>query len=201
MKKLAFLLVAAAVAVSPVIAAAKEKKSKQTAEAEDIAKQHDNTWRAVKDSLPLWLPTWSLPVYFNVNKDDHDKNEKKKKHKAATASELTRACNRVRLVFTNKLGLSASVRFDVRVLDDAAPDFGFLLDEGCGFGRRAAGGAQVDLCKVVLRLRAVQHFVDGLVEFGDDCCWRLRRRGQRVPGAGLEALYAGFVERRDIRAG
>jgi hypothetical protein len=87
MKKLAFLLVAAAVAVSPVIAAAKEKKSKQTAEAEDIAKQHDNTWRAVKDSLPLWLPTWSLPVFFAVNKDDHDKNEKKKKHKAATVAQ------------------------------------------------------------------------------------------------------------------
>jgi hypothetical protein len=83
MKKLAFLLVAAAVAVSPVIAAAKEKKSKQTAEAEDIARQHDNTWRAVKDSLPLWLPTWSLPVYFNMNKDEP---EKKKKQKAATVA-------------------------------------------------------------------------------------------------------------------
>jgi hypothetical protein len=83
MKKLAFLIVAAAVAVSPVIADAKDKKSKQTAEAEDIAKQHDNTWRALKDSLPLWLPTWSLPVYFNMNKDEP---EKKKKQKAATVA-------------------------------------------------------------------------------------------------------------------
>ena len=80
MKKLAFLLVAAAVAVSPSIATAKAKKSKEAAEAEEIAKQHDNTWRAVKDSLPLWLPTWSLPVYFTMNKDDHDKADKKKKH-------------------------------------------------------------------------------------------------------------------------
>jgi hypothetical protein len=87
MKKLAFLLVAAVVAVSPVIATAKEKKSKQTAEAEDIARQHDNTARALRDSLPLFLPSWSLPVYFTMNKDDHDKNEKKKKHKAATVAQ------------------------------------------------------------------------------------------------------------------
>jgi hypothetical protein len=79
MKKLVLTLAAAAIAVSPVIAAAKEKKSKEQLEAEDIAKQHDNTWRAVKDSLPLWLPTWSLPAYFTMVKDDHDKNDKKKK--------------------------------------------------------------------------------------------------------------------------
>jgi hypothetical protein len=79
MKKLVFMLAAAALAISPVIAAAKEKKSKEQLEAEDIAKQHDNTWRAVKDSLPLWLPSWSLPVYFTMNKDDHDKKDKKKK--------------------------------------------------------------------------------------------------------------------------
>jgi hypothetical protein len=79
MKKLAFLFVAAAVAVSPVIADAKVKKSKEQLEAEDIAKQHDNTLRALRDSLPLWLPTWSLPAYFTMVKDDHDKNDKKKK--------------------------------------------------------------------------------------------------------------------------
>lgn len=80
MKKLAFLLVAAAVAVSPAIAdaKAKAKKSKEAAEAEEIAKQHDNTYRAVRDSLPLWLPSWSLPIYFSMNKDDHDKTKKKK---------------------------------------------------------------------------------------------------------------------------
>ena len=83
MKKLAFLLVAAAVAVSPGIADAKAKKSKQAAEAEDIAKQHDNTRRALRDSLPLWLPTWSLPVYFNMNKDEP---EKKNKQNAATVA-------------------------------------------------------------------------------------------------------------------
>jgi hypothetical protein len=58
-------------------AATKHKKSKEAAEAEDIAKQHDNTWRALKDALPLALPSWSLPIYFSMHKDE--KNEKKKK--------------------------------------------------------------------------------------------------------------------------
>jgi len=78
MKKLFLLLVVAAFAASPAAAVGKTKKSKEAAEAEDIAKQHDNTWRAVKDSLPLWLPSWSLPVYFTMNKDEK-KVEKKKK--------------------------------------------------------------------------------------------------------------------------
>jgi hypothetical protein len=78
MKKLFLILVVAAFAASPVAAVGKTKKSKEALEAEDIAKQHDNTWRAVKDSLPLWLPTWSLPVYFTMNKDEK-KVEKKKK--------------------------------------------------------------------------------------------------------------------------
>lgn len=78
MKKLFLMLVVAAFAASPAAAVGKAKKSKEAAEAEDIAKQHDNTWRAVKDSLPLWLPSWSLPFYFTMNKDEK-KDEKKKK--------------------------------------------------------------------------------------------------------------------------
>ena len=77
MKKIVLLVVVAAFAASPAAAATKHKKSKEAAEAEDIAKQHDNTWRAVKDALPLALPSWSLPIYFSMQKDE--KNEKKKK--------------------------------------------------------------------------------------------------------------------------
>jgi hypothetical protein len=70
------LLVISAFAVSPATAASKQK-SKQTTEAEEIAKQHDNTLRALHDGLPLILPTWSLPIYFNMNKDEKsDKTEK-----------------------------------------------------------------------------------------------------------------------------
>ena len=77
MKKLVLLLVIAAFAASPV-AAQQTKKSKEAAEAEEIAKQHDNTRRALRDALPLVLPSWSLPFYFGMHLDE-TKNEKKKK--------------------------------------------------------------------------------------------------------------------------
>ena len=76
MKKLVLLLVIAAFAASPAAAASKHKKSEQTAEAkqtteaEDIAKQHDNTLRALRDALPLVLPTWSLPFYFGMHMEE-----------------------------------------------------------------------------------------------------------------------------------
>jgi hypothetical protein len=78
MKKLVLLFLVAAFAASPAVAASKNKKSKETAEAEEIAKQHDNTRRALRDALPLVLPTWSLPVYFGMHLDE-TKNEQKKK--------------------------------------------------------------------------------------------------------------------------
>ncbi len=74
-KTLVLLLVVAGLAASP---AAAQKKDKQATEAEDIAKQHDNTRRALRDALPLVLPSWSLPFYFGMHLDD-TKNEKKKK--------------------------------------------------------------------------------------------------------------------------
>lgn len=48
MKKLVLLLVVTAFVGSPAAADTKEKKAKQTAEADEIAKQHDNTLRACK---------------------------------------------------------------------------------------------------------------------------------------------------------
>jgi hypothetical protein len=68
MKTLVLLLVVAGLAASPAAAQ----------EAEEIAKQHDNTRRALRDALPLVLPSWSLPFYFGMHLDD-TKNEKKKK--------------------------------------------------------------------------------------------------------------------------
>src|SRR5262245_25691624 len=48
----------------PASSARGEVKQKQSTEAEEIAKQHDNTRRALRDALPLVLPSWSLPFYF-----------------------------------------------------------------------------------------------------------------------------------------
>jgi len=71
MKKIVLLLAAVAIAASPAMAEAKKKKmTKEEKEAADIAQQHDNTRRAVRDALPLVLPSWSLPVFFGTHMDD-----------------------------------------------------------------------------------------------------------------------------------
>jgi len=77
MKRLISVLVAAAFVASPAGAAMKQKMDKQTTEAEYIAKQRDNTRRALRDALPLVLPSWSLPFYFGMNLDQ-TKDQKKK---------------------------------------------------------------------------------------------------------------------------
>jgi hypothetical protein len=76
--KLVLLFVIAAFATSPAVAATKQKTVSQTSEAEEIAKQHDNTRRALRDALPLVLPSWSLPIYFGMQLDK-TKDEKTKK--------------------------------------------------------------------------------------------------------------------------
>ncbi|HEY1472538.1 MAG TPA: hypothetical protein VGF53_00480 [Pseudolabrys sp.] len=86
MKKIVLLLVAAAFAVSPAAAESKPKKVKMTAEEAQIAKQNaaiakqnDLNYKAMKDALPLLLPSWAMPVYFTMHQDDKDKENKKKK--------------------------------------------------------------------------------------------------------------------------
>ena len=101
MKRLVLLLVVAAFAASPAAAASKHKKSEQTAEAKqaaEAAKQHDNTRRALRDALPLVLPSWSLPVFFGMHLDEkmksETKNEKKKEAKVHRPSSSSPASNR-----------------------------------------------------------------------------------------------------------
>jgi hypothetical protein len=81
MKKIVLLLVAAAVAASPAMAETthKKKMSKEEAEAADIEKQHDNTRRALRDALPLVLPSWSLPIFFGTHMDEKLKQNDNKK--------------------------------------------------------------------------------------------------------------------------
>ena len=79
MKKLVLLLVATTLAVSPAWAKKHKKMTKEEKEAADIAQQHDNTYRAVRDGLPLVLPSWSLPVYFGMHMDEKMKEGDKKR--------------------------------------------------------------------------------------------------------------------------
>ena len=81
MKKIIVLLAFSAFVAAPATAATKQK-SKQATEAEETARQHDNTLRALRDGLPLILPSWSLPVYFGMHMDGTDqKSEKTAKKK------------------------------------------------------------------------------------------------------------------------
>jgi len=70
MKKFALLLAAAALVAAPAMAATKHKKAKEPTEAEKIAQQREDTKHVLVDSLPIVLPTWSLPVFFAIHKDE-----------------------------------------------------------------------------------------------------------------------------------
>jgi len=59
MKKIALLVLVAAFVAAPAMA--KKKMTKEEAEAAEIAKQHDNTARALRDMLGLMMPAWSQP--------------------------------------------------------------------------------------------------------------------------------------------
>lgn len=85
MKKLTLVLVVAIAAASPALAATKHSKkmTKQQTEAAEIAKQNDNTRRALRDSLPLVLPSWSLPIFFGMKMDEKLKESDKKEVKSS----------------------------------------------------------------------------------------------------------------------
>jgi hypothetical protein len=79
MKKFAFALLVTAVAACP--AAAQQKKAKKEAAAqpapmaEPMARQptqaqmtNQNSANFAKDSLPVFLPSWSMPAYMAISK-------------------------------------------------------------------------------------------------------------------------------------
>jgi hypothetical protein len=71
MKKVVLLLLAAAIAATPAVAATKKKAKK------DID-PNEASLRLVKNGLPLILPFWAMPIYFNAQ--EADKKDHKKKH-------------------------------------------------------------------------------------------------------------------------
>jgi hypothetical protein len=66
MRKIVLLLFAVAVAVSPAAAATKKKVKKEV-------DPNEASWHLVKDAFPLVLPSWALPVYFGMHKDEKKK--------------------------------------------------------------------------------------------------------------------------------
>ena len=63
MRKLALFVALAMIAASPAMAAQKKAK-KAAAPAMTAEQQHaDNGYRLVRDSLPMWLPSWAQIIY------------------------------------------------------------------------------------------------------------------------------------------
>jgi len=84
------LALAFAVALT-VPAAAQATKSKKAAKPADTMseaqKTNDASWRIVKGSLPIFLPTWSLPIYMQLDKDQTPAEPKKAKARKAKATK------------------------------------------------------------------------------------------------------------------
>lgn len=80
MKKIAILIALAAFAATPAVAASKKKP--QPSEFDQAMAQNEKNLSLVVQALPLVLPTWSLPIWFNMNKDADQPahGKKKKKH-------------------------------------------------------------------------------------------------------------------------
>ncbi|MGH6684812.1 MAG: hypothetical protein ACRECA_13005, partial [Pseudolabrys sp.] len=78
MRKIAFLLLAAAVIATPAVAGSKKKVEKMTPD----QAQRDASWRFVRDGFPLILPSWAMPIYFHMKEDEakkaKDHKDKKK---------------------------------------------------------------------------------------------------------------------------
>lgn len=97
MRKIILVLGVAALVVAPAVAKTKAEKAKevaqaaQAAEAADIAQQHANTLRLLRDGLPLVLPSWLLPVYFNMHKDDKKDVQPAKGRKSVKAHKSAKA--------------------------------------------------------------------------------------------------------------
>jgi hypothetical protein len=82
MKKLALFVAIAALAASPAMAQNKKSKAQKQPEMADWEKQNDNSARLVRDSLPMWLPSWAIKPNMEANAP---KPAKKKSAKAKTS--------------------------------------------------------------------------------------------------------------------
>jgi hypothetical protein len=63
MKKIVFAVVIAAIAASPAAAAKKKKAAPAPVASTNV---NENSWRFAKDALPVFLPSWSIPIYLSA---------------------------------------------------------------------------------------------------------------------------------------
>jgi hypothetical protein len=74
MKKVALMVLVAAFAASPAVAAKKKSKKMHAAPAAQTD-LNANGKRLVMDSLPLALPGWAIPIYLHAHQKDGGKKK------------------------------------------------------------------------------------------------------------------------------
>ena len=85
--KATVLAIAIAVALTaPAGAAANKAKTAAQPAISQAQQTNDASFRLVKDSLPIWLPSWAQPIYQKVKADDQPKPAAKSK-KARRAAQ------------------------------------------------------------------------------------------------------------------
>jgi hypothetical protein len=92
MRKIALFVALAMIAASPAMAQQKKSKKAAPAPAMTAAEQHnDNGARLVRDSLPMWLPSWAQPVYQGMKKNEAATKPAPAKQKAKKAKTAARS--------------------------------------------------------------------------------------------------------------
>ena len=88
MRKIALFVALAMIAASPAVAQQKKSKKAAAKPAMTAAEQaNDNSYRLVRDSLPMWLPSYVQPVYQSMQKKEEPAAKPAKaKKKSAKAS-------------------------------------------------------------------------------------------------------------------
>jgi hypothetical protein len=76
MKKIALVVLAAMVAASPAVA---KKKSKKMAKEPTAWERNEAGFRLVRDSLPIYLPTWAMPLYMSTQKHAAEPKKRSKR--------------------------------------------------------------------------------------------------------------------------
>jgi hypothetical protein len=71
---LGLLVLAALVAASPAVAA---KKNKRSAAEPTVFERNEAGYRLVRDSMPIYLPVWAMPMYMAANQPAAPKKSKR----------------------------------------------------------------------------------------------------------------------------
>ena len=90
MKRSALLLTIAMVLTVPAAAEAKKARKPAAKPAAETVQQIDSneaSWRLVKGALPIFLPSWSMPIYMKMEGDKAEEARKAEDTKQAAPAK------------------------------------------------------------------------------------------------------------------